>query len=127
PTSYRRRSLLPCALRVAVISPLLSVVCRRHPSSPLFPYTTLFRSRGPGDFFGSRQHGLPALQIADLAADTRTLHAAQSEAGHTRSEEHTSELQSRFDIVCRLLLEKKNKHARTPDSLFAAHFRHVCV
>ena len=37
-------------------------------------------TRGPGDFFGSRQHGLPALQIADLAADTRTLHAAQSEA-----------------------------------------------
>ena len=36
--------------------------------------------RGPGDFFGSRQHGLPALQIADLAADTRTLHAAQREA-----------------------------------------------
>ena len=36
--------------------------------------------RGPGDFFGSRQHGLPALQIADLANDTRTLHAAQSEA-----------------------------------------------
>ena len=37
-------------------------------------------TRGPGDFFGSRQHGLPALQIADLANDTRTLHAAQSEA-----------------------------------------------
>ena len=37
-------------------------------------------TRGPGDFFGSRQHGLPALQIADLAADTRTLHAAQREA-----------------------------------------------
>ena len=37
-------------------------------------------TRGPGDFFGSRQHGLPALQIADLAADTRTLHAAQKEA-----------------------------------------------
>ena len=37
-------------------------------------------TRGPGDFFGSRQHGLPALQIADLMNDTRTLHAAQSEA-----------------------------------------------
>ncbi|WP_204246536.1 ATP-dependent DNA helicase RecG [Faecalibacterium sp. An122] len=37
-------------------------------------------TRGPGDFFGSRQHGLPALQIADLANDTATLHAAQSEA-----------------------------------------------
>lgn len=38
------------------------------------------KTRGPGDFFGSRQHGLPALQIADLMNDTRTLHAAQSEA-----------------------------------------------
>ena len=37
-------------------------------------------TRGPGDFFGSRQHGLPSLQIADLMNDTRTLHAAQSEA-----------------------------------------------
>ena len=40
----------------------------------------LYTSRGPGDFFGSRQHGLPTLQIADLMNDTRTLHAAQSEA-----------------------------------------------
>ncbi len=38
------------------------------------------KTRGPGDFFGSRQHGLPTLQIADLMNDTRTLHAAQSEA-----------------------------------------------
>jgi len=38
------------------------------------------RLRGPGDFFGSRQHGLPSLQIADLMNDTRTLHAAQAEA-----------------------------------------------
>ena len=38
------------------------------------------KQRGPGDFFGSRQHGLPTLQIADLMNDTRTLHAAQSEA-----------------------------------------------
>ena len=37
-------------------------------------------TRGPGDFFGSRQHGLPTLQVADLMNDTRTLHAAQSEA-----------------------------------------------
>ena len=37
-------------------------------------------TRGPGDFFGSRQHGLPALQIADLMTDTRTLNAAQAEA-----------------------------------------------
>lgn len=44
-------------------------------------------TRGPGDFFGSRQHGLPTLQIADLMNDTRTLHAAQSEAVALLSED----------------------------------------
>lgn len=44
-------------------------------------------TRGPGDFFGSRQHGLPTLQIADLMNDTRTLHAAQSEAVRILSED----------------------------------------
>lgn len=44
-------------------------------------------TRGPGDFFGSRQHGLPTLQIADLMNDTRTLHAAQSEAAGLLAED----------------------------------------
>ena len=44
-------------------------------------------TRGPGDFFGSRQHGLPTLQIADLMNDTRTLHAAQSEAAAMLAED----------------------------------------
>ena len=44
-------------------------------------------TRGPGDFFGSRQHGLPTLQIADLMNDTRTLHAAQSEAAAMLTED----------------------------------------
>ena len=44
-------------------------------------------TRGPGDFFGSRQHGLPTLQIADLMNDTRTLHAAQSEAAALLAED----------------------------------------
>ena len=44
-------------------------------------------TRGPGDFFGSRQHGLPTLQIADLMNDTRTLHAAQSEAAALLTED----------------------------------------
>lgn len=46
-------------------------------------------TRGPGDFFGSRQHGLPTLQIADLMNDTRTLHAAQSEAEAMLAEDPT--------------------------------------
>src|SRR5690349_23374978 len=69
---------------------------RRPPRSTLFPYTTLFRSRLEADRRQSRGH--PA---ADMAV-----------AGGGRSEEHTSELQSRRDLVCRLLLEKKKKKIR---------------
>src|SRR5437868_15469465 len=76
------------------------LMIRRPPRSTLFPYTTLFRSLLPD---GAGVHGR---------------HAAQRRRGHGdrrgprqrhRSEEHTSELQSRFDLVCRLLLEKKKK------------------
>src|SRR5437868_9580616 len=62
---------------------------RRPPRSTLFPYTTLFRS-----IFAAKHWGGPV--------ERTELHDVQ-----TRSEEHTSELQSRFDLVCRLLLEKK--------------------
>src|SRR5437868_12067686 len=64
------------------------------PSSTLFPYTTLFRSR-------SRREP----RVGPVAASSRS--SAPSFADDRRSEEHTSELQSRFDLVCRLLLEKK--------------------
>src|SRR5438067_7723648 len=71
---------------------------RRPPRSTLFPYTTLFRSRT------TRSRSWASSPPRDAAvrrrADTR---------GRPRSEEHTSELQSRFDLVCRLLLEKKKK------------------
>src|SRR6266704_2331112 len=70
---------------------------RRPPRSTLFPYTTPFRSTGwlalPGDFRAA-DYAEPASARPDPA---------------DRSEEHTSELQSRFDLVCRLLLEKKKK------------------
>src|SRR5437867_10141344 len=67
---------------------------RRPPRSPLFPYTTLFRSRPPAPHPSRRHvdHG------DDQAARGGEL---------ARSEEHTSELQSPYDLVCRLLLEKK--------------------
>src|SRR5256885_9879492 len=79
---------------------------RRPPRSTLFPYTTLFRSV-------RHHHRLALRQQADEAAVRRGLHARDGrERGRRlqdRSEEHTSELQSPCNLVCRLLLEKKNK------------------
>src|SRR5438045_6605134 len=88
---------------------------RRPPRSPLFPYTTLFRS---GDHFAAAQAGAiarlhdnicfkvqDALQLAE-----RDVQQVADAAGK-RSEEHTSELQSLRQLVCRLLLEKKKKKA----------------
>src|SRR5699024_11400438 len=98
------------------------------PISTLFPYTTLFRSsyfwcnplpwcdgrcvQGPGTY--SPRHSDPRLlaipaswsRVADSNSDYDWLY----EISMPRSEEHTSELQSRFDLVCRLLLEKKHNH-----------------
>src|SRR2546422_4067659 len=77
---------------------------RRPPRSTLFPYTTLFRSENFGDFEGGAD---------DLHADNPLELATHDLLGHPepkyRSEEHTSELQSRLHLVCRLLLEKKKK------------------
>src|SRR3989442_3558492 len=82
---------------------------RRPPRSTLFPYTTLFRSRHP---IGARhrRHG-PARRTG--TADRHGGPARRTGTADRRSEEHTSELQSRPHLVCRLLLEKKIK------SLFA--------
>src|SRR3712207_7620135 len=91
---------------------------RRPPRSTLFPYTTLFRSRGTIDAADGldRQHGAQArpstqgFQRGGLGAGE---HPAPDQATmriiESRSEEHTSELQSRQYLVCRLLLEKKNQ------------------
>src|SRR2546429_1331348 len=75
---------------------------RRPPRSTLFPYTTLFRSHGDAG-----PH-----QIAPVANRLRIALAHQENDGRgvgRRSEEHTSELQSRLHLVCRLLLEKKKR------------------
>src|SRR5438067_8310518 len=84
---------------------------RRPPRSTLFPYTTLFRSDR------AKQLGYSDVQIANVLgnfwSDPRTVRAANGRWGLVyRSEEHTSELQSRFDLVCRLLLEKKKKDTK---------------
>src|SRR5438093_6756083 len=80
---------------------------RRPPRSTLFPYTTLFRSRGE---VGAVVE-LDALAEVEgvLLAVGRDLPALR-EVGDDRSEEHTSELQSLTNLVCRLLLEKKKNH-----------------
>src|SRR5260370_6064600 len=81
---------------------------RRPPRSTLFPYTTLFRSARGGPYTPSLP-GLP--RAATAATDSRARSAARPTPvrGHSpRSEEHTSELQSHLNLVCRLLLEKKN-------------------
>src|SRR2546428_11418020 len=85
------------------------LMIRRPPRSTLFPYTTLFRSPGVD---GERTSTFEA----DLARETTTLAADLASGAYRtepRSEEHTSELQSRSDLVCRLLLEKKKKIKKT--------------
>src|SRR3712207_8389639 len=74
---------------------------RRPPRSTLFPYTTLFRSLAVVPVTRRPDHGV---HLGPLAAGE-----AYALAVHARSEEHTSELQSRQYLVCRLLLEKKKK------------------
>src|SRR5688572_32460151 len=89
---------------------------RRPPRSTLFPYTTLFRSRevyqqitDQVDYFG-----LPRDYIPFPALDQQTaVTAYDSISNVTRSEEHTSELQSQSNLVCRLLLEKKKNKTNT--------------
>src|SRR5947209_14304145 len=88
---------------------------RPTPRSTLFPYTTLFRSRG-GDGRDARGHRHPVARPLragrgrdlDPAARDVTV-AEEAAAAPVRSEEHTSELQSRQYLVCRLLLEKKKQ------------------
>src|SRR2546429_3968143 len=87
---------------------------RRPPRSTLFPYTTLFRSVLEALALGravlaSDIEGNRSL-IEDGVTGYRFRDEAEFERRANRSEEHTSELQSRLHLVCRLLLEKKNKH-----------------
>src|SRR5215813_14490245 len=77
------------------------LMIRRPPRSTLFPYTTLFRSpRGAGMYVSRRTTSASCIGF---------LHGCHARLPARRSEEHTSELQSRPHLVCRLLLEKKKK------------------
>src|SRR2546422_2300374 len=80
------------------------LMIRRPPRSTLFPYTTLFRSQVAAR--EARQRG----RHRDQRAHQPQRRADPDREADSRSEEHTSELQSRLHLVCRLLLEKKKKH-----------------
>src|SRR3712207_7293119 len=83
---------------------------RRPPRSTLFPYTTLFRSARRKPFVSSLSGSLTQAPAASRASSACTAAWAPCrQGGQGRSEEHTSELQSRQYLVCRLLLEKKKK------------------
>src|SRR3712207_7009464 len=96
---------------------------RRPPRSTLFPYTTLFRSRAHGGPRGPRSQDWVHFGVgaASLARSASSCAGAQSGvAPRRRSEEHTSELQSRQYLVCRLLLEKKKKNSSSTSISHAA-------
>src|SRR5690242_21314823 len=83
------------------------LMIRRPPRSTLFPYTTLFRSRpqvARAQLAEQRPKGHDHRRLTGLMA-----RPAGDQTGEARSEEHTSELQSHVNLVCRLLLEKKKK------------------
>src|SRR5690606_39454504 len=106
-------------------SRVFSSLLRRPPRSTLFPYTTLFRSHGGGEIVAVLLHLGEVVVLGQEMAAVERRHArighdvglevqdpldiAQRHVEHHRSEEHTSELQSRENLVCRLLLEKKKK------------------
>src|SRR5947209_17383887 len=84
---------------------------RRPPRSTLFPYTTLFRSGSPSPNSATHCDSAPSPSCQSETSRTTPIHHTRKRNRCTgwRSEEHTSELQSRQYLVCRLLLEKKKK------------------
>src|SRR5207249_11571580 len=95
------------------------LMIRRPPRSTLFPYTTLFRSHA-FDIYAEDPFEIALVSVfqsADMrdpgAVDKNVEAAFTYDLFKDRSEEHTSELQSRFDLVCRLLLEKKKQYMNT--------------
>src|SRR5690349_23531299 len=109
-----------CLLSSSVFSFFFFLMLRRPPRSTLFPYTTLFRStdlpQGPAI---GRSRFVTSTTRSSRIAYTRDA------KGPGRSEEHTSELQSRRDLVCRLLLEKKKKNKNTQNSTVKKRARKI--
>src|SRR2546430_9080238 len=90
---------------------------RRPPRSPLFPYTTLFRSRWRAALETLEPHPFCSVDVRQRVANRAE---ARTHGLQKRSEEHTSELQSQSNLVCRLLLEKKKKKELPAQKLFAS-------
>src|SRR2546426_4686792 len=86
---------------------------RRPPRSTLFPYTTLFRS--PDQFFDATRHRVSSFFGAGIVAHVGMAEPVCPDLATARSEEHTSELQSPCNLVCRLLLEKKKHNSPNTD------------
>src|SRR5438034_3444505 len=95
---------------------------RRPPRSTLFPYTTLFRSPTRWNKSSHKR----AIGVREVC-DCRIVRTHPRSPGTTRSEEHTSELQSHSDLVCRLLLEKKktNTTDNKEQVMHYAHEQHI--
>src|SRR5438046_5684394 len=92
---------------------LFFLMIRRPPRSTLFPYTTLFRSR--------------RWRCSPPRASYKSFHRMASISPIGRSEEHTSELQSLTNLVCRLLLEKKKKTNNCPQADYLRRHQHSCT
>src|SRR5690606_39808065 len=110
-----------------LVTLVLVILCQRAhrpPSATLFPYTTLFRSRTSTSSAHRRRHTNRSTCARTWIRSRTSGCAAPSPCAWTgrswcrRSEEHTSELQSRENLVCRLLLEKKKKNVSTSTLLF---------
>src|SRR3989442_7526706 len=106
-------STIPSKRSVSRTTSFFFLMIRRPPRSTLFPYTTLFRSRA-----GRRgaAGGVGGQRPRRAHWGARQAGRGRGRADGRRSEEHTSELQSRPHLVCRLLLEKKNTFAATSKS-----------
>src|SRR5207248_9307633 len=113
--SYRKYHVNGQYVRLTILTFFFFfIMIRPPPRSTLFPYTTLFRSPSPppSPARGSRWRASGTLRRPTPARPSRTDRPVRARAG-ARSEEHTSELQSPYDLVCRLLLEKKKTNKKT--------------
>src|SRR2546426_5681413 len=95
---------------------------RRPPRSTLFPYTTLFRSRGHlGQTIWVKPDGKLVASVKEQSSGQTSLRIRLEGRKKERSEEHTSELQSPCNLVCRLLLEKKKRRC----GIHSSHLRRI--